>query len=705
MKIAFTHNLQVSQTEEEAEFDRPETIRAISESLERLGHEVELVEVSGPASRVVARLEALNPALVFNTAEGRFGRYREAFYPGLFDQINLPYTGSDAYTCTVTLDKQLTKYLVASYGIPTPQWVFIDDIRTWTPPELRYPVLVKPNFEGSSKGIGQDSVIDYPDMLYDKVRDLLLRYPAGVLIEEFIPGRDVTVAFLEKSTPKTSGVLPPAEYHFETSAMSERKYNIYDFTLKQFASNAVSVKCPAVLTPAQMDQLLRYSKKIYSLLSVRDLGRIDYRVMPDGRIYFIEVNALPSLDAGAGIYLSAKQVGVKDIDGVLETVIRSAAERQGIKVSKSKSKIRRRPLRVAVTYNLKRIVPKQADDDDSEAEYDSPKTVQALGDAIASYGHDVVYVEATPEFASLITAAQVDLVFNIAEGIIGRNREAQVPSILELLGIPYTGSDPATLSLTLDKALSKKILIQAGVPTPKFFVMRTAKERFPKDMSFPVLIKPIAEGSSKGVMPDSVVENEDRLRELAAVLLAKYKQPMLVEEYLPGREFTLGLLGETRPKVLPPMEIVYLNPEARHPVYTFEHKLSENKEIRYDTPANVDAKLLRELERVARNAFILLGCRDVARIDLRLNRVGKPYFIECNPLPGLTPGWSDLCLIAQSAGMDYRTLIGEIMAPALRRYREKLKQNGTSARPDEHQLAAIQELVAENGKSSPLIES
>jgi D-alanine-D-alanine ligase len=679
MRLAFTHNLQLAQGEEEAEFDRPETIQAIAVALERLGHEVELIEVSGPASRVVARLEALNPNLVFNTAEGRVGRFREGFYPGLFEQLGLPYSGSDAYVCSITLDKQLTKMLVAAHGVPTPRWEFIDDIRLFTLPELTYPVIVKPNFEGSSKGITQDSVVDHPSNLLEKVRELLLQYPTGVIIEEFIPGKDITVPFLEKAAPKTGGVLCGAEFLFAPSLLEGRRYNIYDFALKTLNFRDVTVKAPADMTIDQAEELTRLSRKILDLLGVRDLATLDYRLTPDGRLYFLELNALPNLAPGSSIYASAQTVGLKEVEMVLDMVIRSAADRQGIDLAKTRAKARRRQLRVGLTYNLKRIVPKSVDDDDSEAEYDSWSTIESVGKAIESHGHEVVYLEATPELPAIIAASQVDFVFNIAEGVQGRNRESSVPAMLELLGIPYTGSDPATLSITLDKALSKKVLMQAGIRTPAFCVMRTGKERLPKDLVFPVIIKPVAEGSSKGVLSSSVLENEEGLREAVTGMLAKYRQPVLVEEFLSGREFTLGLLGESRPKVLPPMEIVYTNPETKYPIYTFEHKLSEHPEIKYEAPAKIDAKLQKELERVARNAFIALGCRDVARIDLRLGANGKVYFIECNPLPGLTPDWSDMCLVANAMGMNYRTLIGEIMAPAINRWRDKYKQgNGSS---------------------------
>ncbi|GAB4290447.1 MAG: hypothetical protein Kow0090_03520 [Myxococcota bacterium] len=675
MKIAFTHNLRLTESEEEAEFDTPQTVEAIAGALRRLGHTVELLEVSGPASRIVARLEALNPDIVFNTAEGKQGKYREAFYPGLFDQLGLPYTGSDAYVCTLTMDKWLTEMTVSAYGVPTPRSVYVDTIHNWKPPEFTYPLIVKPNFEGSSKGITLDSIVESPDGLVQKVAGLLVRYPAGVLVEEFIQGRDVVVPFIEKASPETRGILSPAEYWFDPQLVGERRYSIYDYTLKQTMPEAVKVKVPADLPKDVLNKLLEYSQIVYKALSIRDLGRIDYRLTPDGKIYFIEANALPSLEPGAAIYEAAALAGLSTTEALLEAIIKSAAERYGIQIA-SRARRKRQAYKVGLTYNLKRIAPKQPGDDDSEAEYDSRSTIDSIKNAIASYGHEVIEIEATSELPSLIPSMQLDLVFNIAEGIQGRNRESQVPAILELLDIPYTGSDSATLSITLDKVLAKKVVRQAGLPTPNFAVWKTSKERIPKGLSFPLIVKPVAEGSSKGVMEVNVVEEEESLRNLAQKLLERYKQPVLIEEYLVGREFTVGLLGEKRPKVLPPMEIIFNKPNSKFPVYTFEHKLAETEAIKYKVPAEIDSSLQRSLERVARGVFLALGCRDVARVDLRLDRRGKAHFIECNPLPGLTPGWSDMCMIASAAGMDYRTLIGEIMAPAIRRLkaREKAQQ-------------------------------
>lgn len=671
MKIAYTYNLQLTDSEEDAAFDRAETVSAIAATLSSLGHAVELVEVSGPASRLVARLEALNPDLIFNTAVGRGGKSREAFYPGLFEQLGIPYTGSDAYVCTLTTDKRLTKMLVSSSGVPTPGWVFVDSIHNWIPPALRYPVIIKPNFEGSSKGIDQDSIVEEPGMLLKRVTGLLIRYPAGVLVEEFIEGKDIVVPFLEKASRKTSGILTPGEYRFDPSVVSGQKHVIYDYSLQKLP-DAVAVKVPADISSKTEKRLISLSQTVCKSIDIRDLARLDYRLSPDGNVYFIEANALPSLELGATVYASAAISGLNNMGAVLDAVIRSAVDRYGIQLS-LRSRIRRKALKVGLAFNLKRIKALHPDDDDREAEFDSRSTINSIVSAISSHGHEVVEIEATPEFPSIIGSMPLDLVFNIAEGIHGRNRESQVPAILELLGIPYVGSDPATLSICLDKVLAKKMVRQAGIATADFIVMRTGKERLPKNISFPVIIKPIAEGSSKGVMGMNVVQDEESLRKLATELVSKYHQPVLVEEYLSGREFTVGLLGENRPKVLPPMEILFNNKDEKYPVYAFEHKLDTNESISYQAPARIDRTLQKNLENVARNAFIALGCRDVARVDLRLDKKGRINFIECNPLPGLTPGWSDLCIIGEAAGIDYRTLIGEIMAPAIRRLKAKDK--------------------------------
>ncbi len=682
MRIALTHNLRLTDTEEEAEFDSRETIDALTSALERLGHRVERIEVSGPASRTAARLEAFAPDLIFNTAEGRRGRFREAFYPALFDELGFPYTGSDAWVLAVSLDKALTKLMLGEHGVISPRGQFIEEIGQLRLDGWRWPVIVKPNFEGSSKGITQESVIEERSRLRAFVEKQLARFPAGVLVEEFIPGKDLTVAFLEKTAPERAGVLTPVEYVIDEAELSKRRYRIYDYDLKSVHFDAVSVRCPAQFPGHVLERAQDMARKAYKALGCRDLGRIDFRVAEDGQVYFIEINALPSLEPGAGIYAAAALEGLHT-DGVLAKVIESAVARWGINDPRRRQgrPLRKSgPLRVGFTFNVKRIKPEIDGRKDDEAEYDAPSTIQAVREAIGAAGHEVIDLEATSELPNVLAATPVDVVFNMAEGIKGRNREAVVPALLELLDIPYSGSDPAALSIALDKALAKRIVRQHGILTPNFVTLQTGKERLPRELvKFPLIVKPVAEGSSKGVHHTSVVETEAELREAAREMIAKYDQPALVESYVAGREFTVGLLGERRPKVLPPMEVVFLAAE-KHPVYSFEYKQDWSSKIRYDVPAHLEPSQLRALERAARECFIALGCRDVARVDFRMDEQGKVYFLECNPLPGLTPGWSDLVLIAKAAGIEYNALIAEILSGAIRRYKERERERRESAR-------------------------
>lgn len=683
MRIALTHNLKLNDSEEEAEFDTEETVNALASAIERLGHRVERMEVSGPASRTVARLEAFSPDLIFNTAEGRRGRFREAFFPALFEELGFPYTGSDAYALAVTLDKQLTKLILREAGVRTPGWQFIEKLSDLRPDDLHFPVIVKPNFEGSSKGISQDSIAESVDALKARVQAALARYPAGVLVEEYIVGRDLAVPFLESVDNEFDGVLAPVEYVFTSQVSKGRKYTIYDYELKTTADEAVSVRAPAAISEEMSDKLRRTSKAIFQKLDCKDLGRIDFRLSDAGVPYFLEINALPSLQVGAGIYASAALDGLH-FDGVLDAVIQSAARRYKVKdKARGLSRpTRRGPLKVGFTFNVKRIKPTADGTEDREAEYDSPSTLQAIREAIASHGHEVVDLEATPELPMVLATTQVDIVFNIAEGFRGRNRESQVPALLELLDIPYTGSDPATLSLALDKALAKKVVRAAGIDTPNFQLMNTGRERLDKQFTrWPLMVKPVAEGSSKGVVSKSVCSTEAELREVVKEMVDRYKQPALIEEYIGGREFTVGLLGERRPEVLPPMEIVFTDSSDKTPIYKFEDKLEANDRIRYEAPAKLEPAQLERMKAAARGAFMALGCRDVARIDFRMDETGRIYFLECNPLPGLTPGWSDLVLIAQGEGMDYHTLIGEILSGAIRRYKEKESRRRDASLP------------------------
>jgi len=698
MKVAFTYNLRltdVRETEKEAEYDSAETVSAIAAALEAAGHEVEKIEVSGPASNLLERLEQIDPDIIFNTAEGQSGRMREAFYPALFDELGIPYTGSDAYTNAVTLDKWLTKLIVSRANIDTARGMLVT-VRNFDQviergAGLAFPVIVKPNHEGSSKGIYNgalgSSVVKEPKDLPAALKSALRQYPDGVLVEEYIAGLDIAVGFVE-GVGHDDGLLTPVEVMFETGA-SERAFNIYDYRLKNVEPGKVQYRCPANLPRDVAARVRSISSEVIRTLGLRDLARLDYRVTPEGRIYLLEANALPALGSSSSLFAATAQVGLT-YNSTIASVLNAAALRSGLATASQLGVGRQRkaqPIRVGFTYNVKR-----SHDGDDEAEWDPPETIIAIANALARQGHIVVHLEATPDLPRVLAEADVDLIFNIAEGVEGRNREAQVPALCELLGIPYTGSDSATLAIALDKALGKKVLLQHDILTPKFQVMESARERLSPDMRFPLIVKPNAEGSSKGIGSTSVVDTEDDLRAAVKVCVERYRQPALVEEYIAGREFTVGLLGDKRPRVLPPMEIRFKK-ETKRPVYDYAVKQEWEEHVYYECPAKLTEAEQKAIEKIARATFWALDCRDVARVDMRMDADGRIYVLEVNPLPGLTPGYSDLVLIAQAVGMEYDQLIAEIMVGGLRRMKDKRREERELEREREAQHKDIAKLA------------
>lgn len=697
MRIALTYNLKLTGSPEEAEFDSPQTIDAIAGALERAGHDVERIEVSGPASRVIARLEALLPDLIFNTAEGHKGKTREAFYPSLFEELGIPFTGSGAYALCMTLDKILTKRILSAYGVPTPRARLVTraTIESGALDDVLFPVIVKPNFEGSSKGIsGASSVCEDAYELAELVDKQLARFPAGLIVERYLRGTDVACHYIAGCGD--GGILDPIEFVIDSQFSG--LYNVYDYQLKNVKPDHVTVR-PAEMPAPVIDRIRSLTRRIVRAMDLEDYGRCEFRVTPPSgghghEVHFLEVDALPTLEPGAGIFVGARRRGV-DFDGVIRAIVKSAVSRRGLTVDSQPKKPKKSSLRVGLTYNIKRIDPTA---NDAEAEFDSPLTIAAITSAIESYGHTVVPLEATVDLPRALADAAPDVVFNIAEGARGRGREAQVPALCELLGIPYSGSDPTSLSICLDKGLTKQILRSAGIDTADWQVLTTGREKI-KAFRYPVIVKPNAEGTSKGITSASVVSDEASARAAARTLVERYGQPALVEEYIVGREFTVGLLGERRPKVLPPMEVVFINPVGL-PVYGFEEKQTDTPRVRFECPANLTPAEQKRIEKTVRDTFAALDCRDVARVDLRLTPEGKVFVIEVNPLPGLRPEFSDLCAIAKVAGMDHRTLIGEILSGCLKRHREMRVSAGTSplataatvapVSPDAKALAAIQ---------------
>jgi D-alanine-D-alanine ligase len=316
--------------------------------------------------------------------------------------------------------------------------------------------------------------------------------------------------------------------------------------------------------------------------------------------------------------------------------------------------------------------------DDEFAEWDSAETIDAVARALARHG-EVVRLEARDDFPERLRRERPDIVFNIAEGLRGPNREAHVPAICEFYGIPYSGSDPFTLALCLDKARTKEVLRANGVPTADWVLARSAAdvERLAaRRWSYPLFAKPVHEGSSKGITERNLITDAGAFAGVVPELLERYEQPVIVESFLPGAEFTCGVLGNgADAMVLPVVAIDFGSlPEGALPIYGFEAKWlwdrPENPLDIFECPADVPDALRAEIEDVVLRAYSVLGCRDWSRIDVRLDAAGRVNVVEVNPLPGILPDPADnSCLpkAARAAGIDYDALIGAALQAACSR--------------------------------------
>lgn len=312
---------------------------------------------------------------------------------------------------------------------------------------------------------------------------------------------------------------------------------------------------------------------------------------------------------------------------------------------------------------------------DTYAEWDTQETIDAVRAAL-SRAHDVTPIEANEDVFERLRSTRTDIVFNIAEGLNGASREAQIPAMLEMLGIPYTGSDPVTLGICLDKSRTKEILSYHRVPTPAF-VSVWRPEELPSAVPLPAIVKPVHEGSSKGITDNSVVRTKGELFERVRSIVSTYNQPALVEQFLPGREFTVALLGNSPDlTVFPIVETRFDSlPPGVNPIYSYEAKWIWDQHDHpidvHECPARISEALKRAIEVLCRNAFEVLRCRDWCRVDVRLDQDGKPYIIELNPLPGILPDPQDhSCypLAARMGGMSYDRMLNEVLVAGARRY-------------------------------------
>jgi D-alanine-D-alanine ligase len=323
---------------------------------------------------------------------------------------------------------------------------------------------------------------------------------------------------------------------------------------------------------------------------------------------------------------------------------------------------------VGLTFDLKTDYQfREGDPPDANAEFDHPSTVDVIADGIAANGFRVKKIGNAANLLVQLDNLGVDIVFNISEGYIGRNRESQVPILLEMAKVPFVGSDALTLGITLDKIMAKKIFISEEISTPKFFEVRSLDALADTDhLSFPLIVKPRFEGSSKGLSDNSRVANFEELKKQAGLIVNTYKQPALVEEFISGQEFTVAILGNDNPEALPVVQVeIDGSVDLGDKFYTFARISSDR--LKYVCPARISKDLTKKIQEMALRAYQSVDCLDFGRVDFRVDAKGQPYVLEINPLPCLST--EDVFqTIANVIGISYSQMLGRILNCALDRY-------------------------------------
>ncbi|MCC8180689.1 MAG: D-alanine--D-alanine ligase [Planctomycetes bacterium] len=320
-------------------------------------------------------------------------------------------------------------------------------------------------------------------------------------------------------------------------------------------------------------------------------------------------------------------------------------------------------MRVGLTYDLRDEYIAAGFTEEQAAEFDKPETIDALEQSIARIGHSVDRIGNIMALVNRLAGGdRWDLVFNIAEGAFGYGREAQVPALLDAYGIPATFGDALCMTMCLHKGYAKHVVAGMGVPTPRFCVIDNDRMDYACiDLQFPLFVKPVAEGTGKGISAKAKIEKVSELRGICEQLMQDHQQAVLVEEYLPGREFTVGITGTgKKARVLGVMEVVLLD-NAEPGAYTFENKENYLDRVSYRLADDDEAV---EAAEVALSAYKALDCRDAGRVDIRSDSERKPHFMEANPLAGLNPTHSDLPILCRLLGYDYDRLIAGILASA-----------------------------------------
>jgi D-alanine-D-alanine ligase len=326
-------------------------------------------------------------------------------------------------------------------------------------------------------------------------------------------------------------------------------------------------------------------------------------------------------------------------------------------------------LKIGITYDLREDYLIEGYSEEETAEFDRAETIEAIDQTLKELDYRTDRIGHLKSLTRRLSAGdRWDLVFNIAEGLRGFGREAQIPALLDAYDIPYTFSDPLVLALTLHKGMTKHVIRDMGIPTPDFAIIEKEDQITGICLSYPLFAKPVAEGTGKGITAASKINTEKELVEMCKMLLTVFKQPVLVESFLPGREFTVGIIGTGKDAIATDTMEVCLKAQAEPDVYSYINKENCEELVEYRLVYDEEAQQVRE---TALSAWRGLGCRDAGRMDLRSDRSGRPNFMEVNPLAGLHPQHSDLPIIFNLMGKTFHQLIDMIMHSALKRVQDR----------------------------------
>lgn len=326
-------------------------------------------------------------------------------------------------------------------------------------------------------------------------------------------------------------------------------------------------------------------------------------------------------------------------------------------------------MKIGITYDLREDYLIEGYSEEETAEFDRAETIEAIDQTLKELGYRTDRIGHLKSLTRRLAAGdRWDLVFNIAEGLRGFGREAQIPALLDAYDIPYTFSDPLVLALTLHKGMTKHVIRDMGIPTPDFAIIEKEDQITGICLSYPLFAKPVAEGTGKGITAASKINTEKELVDVCRMLLTVFKQPVLVESFLPGREFTVGIIGTGKDAIATDTMEVFLKAQAEPDVYSYINKENCEELVEYRLVYDEEAQQVRE---TALSAWRGLGCRDAGRMDLRSDRSGRPNFMEVNPLAGLHPQHSDLPIIFSLMGKTFHQLIDMIMHSALKRVQDR----------------------------------